>query len=140
MLNKQITEGRMTSNPELKTTPAGVSVCTFTVASDEDTKREDGSRVTDFIDCVAWRRTAEFAARYLTKGRLIIVEGRPKPRVYKDKNGTTHKVTELRVDNIYFAESRKETSQSPADQGAAAAPGYESGDFEEITDQGDLPF
>ena len=80
MLNKQITEGRLTANPELKMTPSGTPVCSFTIASDEDIKREDGTRATDFIDCVAWNKTAEFVSKFLTKGRLVIVEGRTKSR------------------------------------------------------------
>lgn len=138
MLNKQITEGRLTANPELKYTTSGTPVCSFTIASDEDIKREDGTRATDFIDCVAWNKTAEFVSKFLTKGRLVIVEGRPKPRTYKDKNDVTHKITELKVEQIYFADSGK---RDDTQQNAQPSPATETaGDFEEITDQGDLPF
>ena len=131
MLNKQITQGRIVAQPELKTTQNGKSVCTFTIASDEDMKREDGTRATDFIDCVAWGPRADFASKYLQKGRMVVVEGRPKTRTYKDKNDVTHKVTELRVDSIYFADSKKEQNTETADQ---------TGNFEEITNDDDLPF
>ena len=136
MLNKQITQGRLTATPELKTTANGTSVCTFTIASDEDVKRQDGTRDTDFIDCVAWGARAEFASKYLTKGRMVVVEGRPKPRTYKDKNDVTHKITELRVDNVYFADSKRDDGQN------TGAPTYASGsdDFVEIDNPEGLPF
>lgn len=139
MLNKQITQGRLTATPELKQTPGGTSVCTFTIASDEDIKREDGSRATDFIDCVAWGARAEFVSKYLTKGRMVIVEGRPKPRTYKDKNDVTHKITELRVDSVFFADSKKDTDQS-ADSPSYAAPDTGTGDFVDVSNDEDLTF
>ena len=135
MLNKQITQGRLTATPELKVTPSGKQVCSFTIASDEDIKREDGTRDTDFIDCVAWGARAEFVSKYLVKGRMVIVEGRPKPRTYKDKNETTHKVTELRVDAVYFADSKKDTDQS-----TEAPYASDTGDFVEMSTDEDLPF
>ena len=138
MLNKQITQGRLTATPELKTTPNGTSVCTFTIASDEDVKRDDGTRATDFIDCVAWGARAEFASKYLTKERMVVVEGRPKPRTYKDKNDVTHKITELRVDSVFFADSKKDTESSDGQN--YAAPNTGAGDFVEIPNDGDLPF
>ncbi len=139
MLNKQITQGRLTAHPELKMTPGGTPVCSFTIASDEDIKREDGSRATDFIDCDAWGPRAEFVSKYLSKGRMVIVEGRPKPRTYKDKNDVTHKVTELRVDSVFFADSKKDTDQG-SDGQSYAAPDTGAGDFVEIQNDGDLPF
>ena len=139
MLNKQTTQGRIVATPELKVTPKGTSVCTFTIASEEDIKRPDGTRDTDFIDCVAWGQRAEWASKYLQKGRMYIVEGRPKPRTYKDKNDVTHKVTELRVDAIYFADSKKDTDQN-AGGPSFATPNTQPADFEEIEDDEDLPF
>lgn len=132
MLNKQTTQGRIVAQPELKKTPSGKSVCTFTIASEEDKRRDDGSRDTDFIDCVAWGSRAEFACKYLTKGLMVIVEGRPKPRTYKDKNDTTHKVTELRVDSVYFTESKKDAGANNSETASPAA-------FEGVDDD-DLPF
>lgn len=136
MLNKQITEGRLTANPELKMTPDGTSVCKFTLASPEDYKKKDGSIDTDFVECVAWREKAEFVSKYLSKGRLIIVEGRPKTRRYKDNNDVTHKVTELRVEAIYFAESKHEEDRSEPAQNYAQP----SDDFTELSGDDDLPF
>lgn len=138
MLNRQITMGRLTSNPELKTTQSGVSVCSFTIASEEDIRREDNTRDTDFVDCVAWRQTAEFISRYMQKGRMIVVEGRPKTRKYKDKNDVTHKVTELRVDRAYPADSKPQNGSQESQPKNYAEP--EGGDFVEINDDTDLPF
>lgn len=139
MLNKQITMGRLTDNPELRYTPNGVAVTSFTLASPEDKKREDGSTPTDFVDCVAWRESAEFVCRYLQKGRLVVVEGRPKARKYTDKNGSNHKVVELQVDKIYFADSKQQNgSQNSQPKNDEAPEG--AGDFVEMNDDGDLPF
>lgn len=139
MLNKQIVAGRLTATPELKKTKKDVSVCMFTVASDEDMKREDGTRDTDFVDCVAWRGTAEFVSKYFTKGQMIIAVGRPKKRSYEDKNGVTRSITELRVENVYFADSKKDTTQSATTQNLAA-PSTGADDFVEIDNDDDLPF
>ena len=139
MLNKQITMGRLTDNPELRYTPNGVAVTSFTLASPEDKKREDGSTPTDFVDCVAWRESAEFVCRYLQKGRLVVAEGRPKARKYTDKNGSNHKVVELHIDKIYFADSKQQNgSQNGQAQNDEAPAG--AGDFVEMNDDGDLPF
>jgi single-strand DNA-binding protein len=139
MLNKQIVQGRLTAKPELKMTPDGTSVCNFTIASEEDIKRKDGTRDTDFIDCVAWGPRAEFVSKYFTKGSMVIVEGRPKPRKYKDKNDVTHKVTELRADTVHFADSKRDTDQNSDGQNYAA-PGTGACDFVEVQDDEDLPF
>lgn len=140
MLNKQIVMGRLTHHPELKSTQSGVSVCNFSVASDDDVKRSDGTRDTDFVDCVAWRGTAEFVAKFMQKGRLIVVEGRPKMKRYEDKDGVTHRTTELRVDNVYFADSKpaannEQTAHTTDPATTASAPV----DFMEIGDD-DGPF
>lgn len=139
MLNKQITMGRLTADPELRYTPNGVAVTGFTLASPEDRKREDGSTPTDFVDCVAWRDTAEFVSRYMQKGRLVVAEGRPKARKYTDKNGSNHKVVELRIDRIYFADSKPQNgSQDSQPQNDAIHEG--GGDFVELNGDDDLPF
>lgn len=77
MLNHIIIMGRMVRDPELRSTQSGTSVCSFTLACDRDFKSKDGGdKETDFIDCVAWRSTAEFVSKYFTKGRMMAVEGR----------------------------------------------------------------
>lgn len=143
MLNKQIVQGRLTRDPELKTTQNGVSVCRFTIASDDDVKRADGTRDTDFVDCVAWRGTAEFVSKFTDKGRMIVVVGRPKTNRYDDKNGVSHKTVELRVDDVYFADSKpatnnEQTAPIPAPADAPSAPaGFMDVD---VDPDEDLPF
>ena len=83
MLNKIFLMGRLTRDPELRKTPAGVSVCSFSIAVDRDYKRE-GEKETDFIDIVAWRATADFVSKYFTKGRMAVVEGRLQIRDWVD--------------------------------------------------------
>ncbi len=139
MLNEQITMGRLTADPELRRTASGIPVVSFTLASDEDRRLEDGSVTTDFVDCVAWREKAEFVAKYFKKGRMMLTVGRPKARKYKDKNGVTHKVTELIVRDVYFADSKR-SDDAGAQQEAAAAQAAAQ-DFAELEDDdSELPF
>lgn len=136
MLNHTEIMGRLTADPELRYTGSGTAVTSFTLANDTGRKRGDGSRITNFIDCVAWRNQAEFAAKYLAKGRLIVVEGEMTPRTYDDKNGTRHKVTELVVDRIHFADSKG--SDNSGNQQEAPASSAPEG-FMDVTDE-DLSF
>jgi len=132
MLNHTDLMGRLTRDPELRYTTTGVPVCTFTLACDTGRKRDDGSRITHFIDCVAWRNTAEFAAKYLSKGRLVVVEGELETRTY-EKDGAKRKVTEINVKSIHFADSKKEPGgQSDTDPAVDG--------FTEVDDDGDFPF
>lgn len=110
MLNNIDLMGRLTRDPELRYTPAGVAVANFTLANDTGRKRDDGSRITHFIDCVAWRNTAEFAANYLTKGRLIVIEGQLETRTY-EKDGIKRKAAEVNVRSIHFADSKRDNAQ-----------------------------
>lgn len=139
MLNEQITMGRLTADPELRRTASGIPVVSFTLASDEDRRLEDGSVPTDFVDCVAWREKAEFVAKYFKKGRMMLTVGRPKARKYKDKNGVTHKVTELIVRDVYFADSKR-SDDAGAQQAAAAAQAAAQGFAELEDDDSELPF
>ena len=144
MLNKQIVMGRLTQHPELKTTQSGISVCRFTIASDDDVKRSDGTRDTDFVECVAWRGTAEFVSKFFEKGRMILVVGRPKTKRYEDKNGVTHKTVELRVDDVYFADSKPaaNSEQKPPFADTSSDPGDpdEPTGFMDIYTEDDVPF
>ena len=130
MLNKIIAMGRLTATPELKTTGSGTSVCSFTLASDRDYKAKDAERETDWLDCVAWRGTAEFISKYFDKGRMMVVEGRLQTRTYEDKNGNKRKATEIVVDNAYFGDSKRDTDTHT----------HTDNEFSEIPDNGDLPF
>lgn len=107
MLNHITIMGRLVADPELRTTPAGVSVCTFRLACDRDYKdKQTKERETDFVDIVAWRGTAENVSRYFVKGRMAVVTGRLQIRPYTDKEGTKRTATEVVADNVYFGDSR----------------------------------
>ena len=126
-MNSVILTGRLTAEPELKYTASGTPVCSFILAVDRNTKKDEA----DFPNVVAWRNTAEFASKYLGKGRKIIVEGELRTRTYEDKNGTKHKVTEVFADRIEFADSKKKDDGGNTESAGA---------FSEIEDDGDLPF
>jgi single-strand DNA-binding protein len=106
-MNLAILVGRLTADPELKKTPNGVSVATFSVAVDRRFQ-SNGERKADFINCVAWRNTAEFVNSYFTKGRMAVVSGRLQIRSWTDKDGNKRKSAEVVADNVYFADSKKE--------------------------------
>ncbi len=102
-MNMVAITGRLTADPELKTTPNGMSVCTFIVAVDRCSKDD----VADFPTVVAWRQTAEFVARYLAKGRRVAIKGEIRTRNYEDKDGNNRKATEIQADRVEFADSPK---------------------------------
>ena len=131
MLNKVIVMGRMVRNPELRRTNSGTAVASFTIACDRDFKSDGGEREADFIECVAWRNTAEFVSKYFTKGRLAVVSGRLQTRNWTDKEGNKRKATEIVAESVYFGDSKREELQS------YAAP-QES--FAELPDDGEIPF
>jgi len=107
MLNHIVIMGRLTRDPELRTTQAGVSVTSFTVAVDRDFGgRDGGERQTDVIDCVAWRQTGEFVSKYFHKGSMIVVSGRLQSRKWQDRDGNNRTNWEINADNVYFGESR----------------------------------
>ena len=106
MLNRIILMGRLTRDPELRRTQSGTAVASFTLAVDRDFKDQNNQRVTDFIDCVAWRQTGEFVHRYFTKGRMAVVEGRLQMREWTDKDGNKRRSAEVVADNVYFGDSR----------------------------------
>ena len=116
MLNHIVVMGRLTRDPELRKTASGVSVTSFSVAVDRDFS-QDGQKETDFLDVVAWRNTAEFAAKYFTKGRMAVVSGRLQIRNWEDKEGNKRRTAEILAENIYFGDSKKED-----DGGSASAP------------------
>ncbi|WP_294483708.1 single-stranded DNA-binding protein [uncultured Ruminococcus sp.] len=107
MLNKVILMGRITQDLEVKQTTGGQAVLSFSVAVQRSYKDQSGQYPTDFLDCVAWGQTAEFIGRYFSKGRMIVVEGNLRKRVWEDKNGVKHYPTEIFVDNASFAGDSK---------------------------------
>ena len=117
MLNHIVVMGRLTRDPEIRKTASGVSVASFSVAVDRDFSQQDGKKETDFLDVVAWRNTAEFAAKYFTKGRMAVVSGRLQIRNWEDKEGNKRRTAEILAENIYFGDSKKED-----DGGSAPAP------------------
>lgn len=114
MLNKVIIMGRLTRDPELRRTQGGTAVTSFTMAVDRDFKSQNGEKETDFIDVVAWRNTGEFAAKYLAKGRMAAVEGRIQARDWQDKDGNRRKAVEVVADNVYFADSKRDSKPQGA--------------------------
>ena len=114
MLNRVILMGRITQDLEVRQTPSGVSVLSFTVAVDRSFVRQGEDRQTDFINCVAWRNQAEFIGKYFSKGRLIALEGNLRTRNYDDKNGVKHYVTEVFVDSVSFTGERASQGQDSA--------------------------
>ena len=113
MLNHITIMGRLTRDPELRSTQSGVSVTSFTVAVDRDySGRDGGERQTDFIDCVAWRQTGEFVSKYFHKGSMIVVSGRLQSRKWQDRDGNNRTSWEVVADNVYFGESRRDSESN----------------------------
>lgn len=100
--------GRLTRDPEMRKTPQGVSVATFTVAVDRSFVKQGEERQADFIDIVCWRNTAEFVCKYFQKGSMIALNGSIQTRTYQDKNGNNRKAFEIVADNVHFAGEKKD--------------------------------
>ena len=145
MLNKIFIMGRLTRDPELRRTQSGTAVTSFSLAVDRDFKSQSGEKETDFIDVVAWRSTAEFVAKYFSKGRMAVVEGRLQIREWKDKDGNNRRTAEIVAEHVYFGDSKpSEGGNAPNNSAPAYGGGYGApagGGFSEIADdEGDLPF
>lgn len=134
--NKTILGGRLTATPELKTTPNGVTVCSFTVAVNRNGAKE---QTADFIDCVAWRTTAEFLSKYFTKGSSICVVGSIQTRIYTDKDGNKRKVTEINVDEVRFVDGKNDNVSGQTETQPTFNEATE-GNFQALADDADLPF
>ena len=158
-MNKVILVGRLTADPILKQTQSGISSCRFTVAADRKfADKNTGERQADFINCIAWKQTAEFVSRYFSKGRMIVVEGALRNNNYQDRKypDVTHYTMDVLVDNVEFAgdKAANNNNQQPSQYAQAAQPvspqeqaqandqlSYGSlSDFEEILSDGDVPF
>ena len=145
--NKVILIGNMVADPELKTTPTGVNVCSFRIAVGRRFQKANEPQQTDFIDIVAWRMQAEFVSKYFTKGKPILVCGSIQSRNWQDKEGNKRTTVEIIADEISFVE-RKSVSEGAADPGiesSASASSYSTSyesapKFEEISSDDDLPF
>ncbi|MBR7817990.1 MULTISPECIES: single-stranded DNA-binding protein [Bacillus] len=116
MLNRVVLVGRLTRDPDLRYTPQGTPVVTFTLAVNRTFTNQSGQREADFINCVAWRRTAENVANFLNKGSMAGVDGRLQTRTYDSKEGQRVWVTEVLAESVQFLES-KSKSQNEANPG-----------------------
>jgi single-strand DNA-binding protein len=133
MINRVILVGRMVADPELKYTPSGVAVTRFRIAVNRPFTNQQGEREADFIDIVAWRQSAQFAADYLHKGRLVGIEGRLQVRSYTTQDGQRRKVTEVVADNVRGLDRAKESEP-------AAGPNVGTETIGEETPEGYDPF
>jgi single-strand DNA-binding protein len=162
MLNVVALMGRLVYEPELKTTPSGINVCSFRIACDRSFARQGEERKSDFIDVTAWRQTAEFVCKYFQKGSMIAIEGSLQTRQYQDKNGNNRTATEVLALQVSFcggkaAEKptvrdfdqqtenhvREANTAHSAPQKPQSVPEYSQGsadDFSVIDDSEDLPF
>ena len=152
--NKVILIGNMTADPELKQTAGGVSVCSFSIAVNRRfAKADQGQQNVDFINIVTWRQQAEFVSRYFKKGNPILICGQLQTRSWNDNQGQKRYTTEVVADEVSFVASAAQSasqgssSQTPAGNGytpdAYGAPTFnsaQSANFEEIPNDGDLPF
>ena len=138
--------GRFTKDPELRHTGNQTPVVSFTLAVDRDFASKDtNERETDFIDCVAWRSTAEFINKYYRKGSMAVVSGRLQIRNWDDKDGNKRRTSEIVVDNIYFGDSKRRDSESTGGDDldfstAYQAPASANNEYTELADDGELPF
>lgn len=141
-MNKSVLIGRLAADPELKQTANGIAVTSFTVAVERKYKSGD-DKITDWIDCVAWRNTAEFLCKYFGKGSPIVVEGSIQTRFWEDKNGLSRKAVEILAENIEFVPKTKhETNGAVVTATAPQAEIYSAGCADDFTvvDDGDWPF
>lgn len=129
MLNKIVLQGRLCEDPELRHTPNGVAVASFSLAVERNFEdSETGKKKADFINIIAWRQTGEFVSRFFTKGRMAVVDGRLQMRNYTNRDGSKRTITEVVADNVYFA-------------GDKSSGGPTTAAFEELPqDDGVLPF
>ena len=111
-MNKGFFIGRLTATPELKMSKSNVPVCNFTIAVDRKFSNANGEKITDYIDCVAWRNQAEFICKWFGKGVRIAVSGEIQTRIWEDSNSIKRKVYELICAEVEFADGKKETTSS----------------------------
>ncbi|MCE5004520.1 single-stranded DNA-binding protein [Staphylococcus chromogenes] len=139
MLNRVVLVGRLTKDPEFRTTPSGVDVSTFTLAVNRNFKNKDGEQQADFINCVVFRKQAENVKNFLSKGSLAGVDGRMQSRSYENKEGQRVYVTEVVCDSVQFLEPKNNNQQNNQQQNGQTQTGNNpfdnNADFEE-----ELPF
>ncbi len=147
-MNKVILMGRLTRDPEMRQTPNGVSVCSFSIAVNRRFAKE-GQQSADFINCTAWRQQAEFICKYFNKGAMIAVVGNLQSRSWENQEGKRQYATDVIVDEVYFTGSKNESSTPAGDGGFSAPQPRNDNPFGDIDSMGfqtidgsedDLPF
>ena len=142
MINKAILMGRLTRDPELRHTGSGTPVCSFSIAIDNGYGE---NRNTDFINCVAWNKTAEFVEKYFTKGRMIIVIGRIQTRTWEGQDGKKNYATEVVASEVSFGESKRSSDEGSSytpsmNTSVPEMPETQDDDFVTLETNDDLPF
>lgn len=135
-MNNVILKGRLVADPILKQTQSNISVCSFKIAVDKYVK--DGEKQADFIECNAWRATADFIAKYFTKGQEILIRGQLHNKQWTDKDGTKHYTYEVTAENAEFCGSKAGNAQSQQNNSVPAD--FDPSSFEEIISDGSVPF
>lgn len=142
-LNKVILGGRLTSDPELKETQSGVSVCSFSIAVNRKVAKDQEQKA-DFINCTAWRNTAEFIHRYFRKGSSLCIVGNIQTRSWDDKNGNKRYATEVVVDEAMFVDSKNDAGQGGTSNPTTYIPEayntQQGANFEPVDTDSGLPF
>lgn len=147
MLNKCFFQGRLVKDPELRHTQSGTAVASFSLAVERDFKdKQTGEKVTDFIDCVAWRSTAEFVSRYFAKGSMAVVVGALQIRSWDDKDGNKRRTAEVVAESVYFGDSKRNTETGgtytppPVFANGTLQSSANADQFSDFSDDGELPF
>lgn len=140
-LNKVILGGRMCADPELKTTPSGVQVTSFSIAVNRSHKGKDGDVQADFVNVTAWRGTAEFICRYFKKGSSICVVGSLQTRSWKDQQGAKRYATEVAADEAHFVDAKGDSAVSDKPDASMYVPEqYQPAKFEPVDNSEEMPF
>ena len=141
MLNVVAIMGRLAADPQMRQTQSGKSVASFRVAVDRGRKDANGQNQTDWLDVVAWDKTADFVSRYFPKGSMVAVTGRLQIRNYQDKNGNNRTAIEIVANQVSFCgEKKQEKSFQPANENALNFAQGGNDDFAPVEDADDLPF
>ena len=144
MLNHVSIMGRLARDPELRTTTSGKSVVSFTIATDRNRKDANGQNQTDWIRMTAWEKTAEFNCKYFQKGSMIAIDGRLQSKTYQDKNGNNRTDMEVVVEEVNFvgakSASNADSNAQPAARQQPTAQPQTAPQFEDVSDDPDLPF
>lgn len=140
MINNVTIMGRLTARPELKTTQSGMPVTSMCIAVERRFQPKEGEKLTDFINCIAWRNTAEFITRFFDRGDMIAVTGEIQTRKYQDKYGNNRTAFEVIVNHASFCGSRSNSGNNADSNNTPPPVQYDSASLEAISDEDELPF